>query len=198
MIDSITSRSTESLFRQFYSELRSIAQRMMLKEKAGNTLSATALVNESYLRIAPRTSEGFVWNSRDHFVATAAEAMRRTLIDRARAKQTQKRSCNRQQHALETVPQRKEEDLEWLLDVSAGLELLSKQDAKIASLVHIHLFGGLPIHEAGRMVGLTRWGSYQAWEFAVAWFAARSAILDTPVTAAGESPFSQRKPVSNY
>lgn len=175
MIDSITSRSTESLFRQFYGELRSIAQRLMLKEKSGNTLSATALVNESYLRITPRNMDGFVWNSRDHFVATAAEAMRRTLIDRARAKRTKKRYCGRQEFALETVPQHREEDLEWLLDVNDGLELLAKQDTKIASLVHLHLFGGLPIHEAGRMAGLTRWGSYQAWEFAVAWFAARAA-----------------------
>ncbi len=178
MIDSIASRSTDELFTQFYLELRKIAQRLMLKECCGNTLSATALVNEGYLRIVPAKSNGYIWNSRDHFVATAAEAMRLTLIDRARAKLATKRSCNRQEIALESLPESQLEDLGWLLDVSDGLKELRKQDDKIATLVHLHLFAGLPIVEAGRMAGLSKWGSYQGWRFALAWFAARSMDQD--------------------
>lgn len=178
MIDSIASRSTDELFSQFYRELRKIAQRLMLKERCGNTLSATALVNEGYLRIAPARSDGFIWNSRDHFVATAAEAMRLTLIDRARAKQAKKRARTRRDVSLQSIPEAQSEDLGWLLDVSEGLEELSKQDDKVAMLVHLHLFGGLPIAEAGRMVGLSKWSAYEGWKFAIAWFAARSADRD--------------------
>lgn len=174
MIESDSSRSTHFLFSQFYLELRLIAQRLMLREKTGNTLSATALVNEGYLRIAPERGTEFVWHTREQFVATAAEAMRRTLVDRARAKMAKKRSATRRELSLESIRDEADLDLDWLLDVNEGLQQLAMQDSKVAKLVNLHLFAGLSIAEAGQIAGLSRWGSYQAWEFAKAWFAART------------------------
>lgn len=166
--------TTDELYSQLYCELRRIAQRLMLGERLENTLTATALVNESYLRFGVHDAREYVWHSRAHFVASAAEAMRRVLIDRARAKNAIKRSCTRQLIELDSISNPLECDLDWLLDIDSGLTELSKYDSKVALLVKLHLFAGQSIHEAGQLVGLTRWASYQGWEFAVAWFAARS------------------------
>lgn len=154
---------------------------MMLRENRSHTLSATALVNESYLKLAPWEVDGFVWRTREQFVATAAEAMRRTLIDRARAKKAKKRNGQRTDLSLESLPDEIEVDLDWLLDVNDGLQELAMHDSKVALLVNLHLFAGLSIRQAGEIAGLTRWGAYKGWEFAVAWFEARSAETELQV-----------------
>lgn len=170
MIDTSEHASTADLYSEFHRELRRIAQRLMLRERSAHTLSATALVNEAYLRMTPQSAAGHVWPSRGQFFASAAESMRRVLIDHARRRKAQKRSGQRQAIQLESIGEQIDGNLDWVLDLAEGLERLAKQDSKAAMLVHLHVFGGLSIADAGAAVGLSRWGSYQAWKFAVAWF----------------------------
>jgi RNA polymerase sigma factor (TIGR02999 family) len=177
MIQIETARTTEGLFAEHYGALRRIAQKLMLSEGLQQTLTATALVNEGFLRVAPSSGQGISWESRRHFFKVVATTMRRILIDRARSKNAQKRSSNRIDIPVESLQSRLEGDLDWLLDIDEGLSKLECQDNKAAALVELHLFAGLSIQEAGHTVGLTRHGAYQAWEFAKAWFAARHALL---------------------
>lgn len=168
------SGATEELLPLVYDELRKLAAQKLAQEKPGQTLQATALVHEAYLRLvgdedAPR------WESRGHFFAAAAEAMRRILIDAAKAKQCLKRGGERKRVGLEEV----EATLggsaglsaDLMLDLDDALTRLRAKDATTAELVTLRLFAGLSVTEAGEALGLSRSTAYENWEYAQAWFA---------------------------
>ncbi len=165
--------STDGLFELAYDELRDIARGMMFHEKIGNTLSATALVNEAYLRLGKAR-----WDSRGHFFTSAAEAMRRILIDRARCKCTKKRSGTQQFVELDSLTNLSDIDLELLLDIDHLLIVLAGEDAQAAEMVKLRIFTGLNVIDAGKCLNLRKNAAYQLWDFCLSWFAVRLASND--------------------
>jgi RNA polymerase sigma factor (TIGR02999 family) len=151
-----------------YDELRKLAAQKLAQEKPGQTLEATALVHEAYLRLVD-TPEAQQWNGRGHFFAAAAEAMRRILVDNARRKQADKHGGGFRRvdpgraEAVATAPP---EDLLALDDV---LELLNRHDPTAGQLVKLHYFAGLSVEEAGEVLGLSRTSVYRLWTFVRAW-----------------------------
>ncbi|MCA9194855.1 MAG: RNA polymerase subunit sigma [Planctomycetales bacterium] len=164
----ISNAPTEALFVRVYDELRSMAQYLMRHERADHTLCSTGLVNEAFLRMQ-NTIE---WDSAAHFFTAAAEAMRRVLIDHARARSTQKRSSMRVPIDLHAVEDRGiQQDLDLLLDVDELLSRLEGEDSLAADFLRLRLFAGQSVVQAGQTLGLTRWSAYELWTFCQAWFA---------------------------
>jgi len=163
-----------------YQELQRLARGQMANERAGHTLQATALVHEAYLRLvgdqapgdAPSGSGASAWDCRGHFFAAAAEAMRRILIDHARAKQAIKRGGNRTQveldHALPPIvtPAASVEDL---LELNDALDKLEHAHPDKAELVKLLYFAGLNLEEAAAAHGISRTTAYRRWLFARVW-----------------------------
>ena len=151
-----------------YDELRRLAAEKMAREKPGQTLQPTALVHEAYIRLVdgPQAQH---WNSRGHFFAAAAEAMRRILIDRARARATQKRGGAARRVDLEGIEVADEERAEELLALDDALRELARHDAGAARLVELRYFGGLGHGEAAEALGLTRRAADRLWALARAW-----------------------------
>ena len=150
-----------------YDELRRLAGQMMAREKPGQTLDATALVHEAYLRLAGASGDG--WANRRHFFAACAEAMRRILIDRARARRAEKRGGARERVAIELDQLAARYGDAELLAVDSVLDGLAGTDAEAADLARLHIFGGLSIEEAGAALGMARATAYRNWSFARAW-----------------------------
>ena len=159
----------EELLPLVYEQLRVLARARMSQERADHTLQSTALVHEAYLRIVHSSAAGQHWHSRAHFFAAAAEAMRRILIESARAKKCLKRGGEMNQLELcEHIPL-PEESLDDLLDIDAGLKRLQAVDSVAAELVKLRLFAGMSVTEAGAALGLARTAAYDNWKFAKAW-----------------------------
>ena len=151
-----------------YDELRKLAAQKLAQEKPGQTLEATALVHEAYLRLVD-TPEAQQWNGRGHFFAAAAEAMRRILVDNARRKQAEKHGGGLQRVDLgraEAVAAAPPDDL---LALDDALELLTRHDPTAGQLVKLHYFAGLSVEEAGEVLGLSRTSVYRLWTFVRAW-----------------------------
>jgi RNA polymerase sigma factor (TIGR02999 family) len=170
--------AAEKLFPVVYDELRRLAADYLAQEKPGNTLQATALVHEAYLRLVdakPRDerSESRAWQGRSHFLATAALAMRHILIDHARRKQRDKHGGGRRRVELadhaDPRPDLKADDAERLLALDAALTRLAEADRQAVELVQLHTFGGLSVEDAGHHLGLSRAAAYRLWAFARAW-----------------------------
>lgn len=168
--------TTEVIFARVYDELRKLVESMMFHERNDHTLSATALVNAAYVRLEHHQSEK-IWDTRGHFFSAAAEAMRRILIDRARARKTQKRSAVRESLALESLAG-DAEDIDLLLDLDALLDRLEAEDPLAAEFVKLRVFAGRSIVEAGKLLKLSPWSSYQLWDFCESWFAVRTTDQD--------------------
>jgi RNA polymerase sigma factor (TIGR02999 family) len=154
-----------------YDELRKVAAQKLAHEKSGQTLDATALVHEAYLRLVDGDRRGLSspWNSRGHFFAAAAEAMRRILVDRARARLALKRGGNGQRVDLEWDHlQARYTDTE-LIDTNDLLDDLARADAEAAEVARLHVFGGFSLEEAGTIRGTSRATAYRNWAFARAW-----------------------------
>jgi RNA polymerase sigma factor (TIGR02999 family) len=169
--------AAEQLLPLVYAELRKLAAEKMAQEKPGQTLQATALVHEAYLRLAHGTKSQH-WDSRGHFFAAAAEAMRRILIDAARSKASRKRGgawkridLNRADLASQAAP----DDLVILDDT---LEKLARSDPEAAQLVKLHFFAGLSVDQAGELLGFSRSTAYERWTYARAWL--HSELQDQP------------------
>jgi RNA polymerase sigma factor (TIGR02999 family) len=143
--------------------LRRLAARQLATEKPGQTLDATALVHEAYLRLAGEQR----FESRGHFFAAAAEAMRRILIDRARARATAKRGGDRQRVDLDDLPAA-QPDVE-LLRLDDALTELEKHDELAARLVKLRYFAGCSHQEAAESLGITRRAADRLWALARAW-----------------------------
>ena len=149
-------------------ELRRLAAERLAHEKPGQTLEATALVHEAYLRLVD-VEQAQHWNSRGHFFAAAAEAMRRILVGTARRKGRAKHGGGRQRVDLNAVQVALDMPAEHLLALDEALTRLAAQDAQAARLVDLHCFAGLSIEQAAEMLGISARTAYRDWSFAQAW-----------------------------
>jgi len=151
-----------------YDELRKLAAQKLAEEKPGQTLEATALVHEAYLRLV-NTDKAQDWNSRGHFFAAAAEAMRRILVDNARRKQTGKRGGDRMRQDLEVLDIAIPEIPEDLVALDEALKKLATTDKTAAELVHLRFFAGLPLAEIASLLGISGRTADRLWAYARAW-----------------------------
>jgi RNA polymerase sigma factor (TIGR02999 family) len=151
-----------------YDELRRLASRKMAREKPGQTLQATALVHEAFLRLVD-TPSARVWENRRHFFSAAAEAMRRILIENARRKCTEKHGGGRTRVDLDEAEPVVCFAPDELLDLDDALSLLAHEDPDAAQLVKLRLFTGLSVEQAAEVLGVSRAGAYQTWTYARAW-----------------------------
>ena len=158
--------ASEELLPLVYRELRNLAAQRLANEKAGQTLQATALVHEAYLRLVGGESAES-WNSRGHFYSAAAIAMRRILIERARRKRSIKHGGEVQRVDLEDPPAPKEDEKLLLLD--EALEELAKEDSVAAQVVELKRFGGLNHEEIAVTLAMTVYQARQKWSYARAW-----------------------------
>jgi RNA polymerase sigma factor (TIGR02999 family) len=151
-----------------YDELRKLAAQKLAHEKPGQTLDATALVHEAYLRLVGDEAEP-CWNSRGHFFAAAAESMRRILIDKARHKATRKRGGRLQPFSLEQLEAAREDRAEELLALDEALGELETHDGQAAQLVKLRFFVGLTHQQAAEALGIGRRTADRLWALARAW-----------------------------
>lgn len=151
-----------------YEELRKLAAARLAEETPGNTLTATALVHEAYLRLVG-PADAARWHNRGHFFAAAAEAMRRILVDAARRKRTEKHGGHRRRVELADVPARHDVADERLLALDAALTRLAAEDPVAARVVELRHFAGLSIEDAAATLGLSRAAAYRHWTYARAW-----------------------------
>src|SRR5262245_34731304 len=163
--------AAEQLLPLVYDELRQLAAAQLAAEKPGQTLQATALVHEAYLRVVGDQPDR-KWPGRTYFFAAAAEAMRRILVDQARKKTAAKRGGpNARREPLdsdlaETAPPAE------VVGVHDALDHLAAEDSLTAQLVKLHYFGGMPLEEAGEMLGMSRATAYRLWTYARTWLKA--------------------------
>jgi RNA polymerase sigma factor (TIGR02999 family) len=160
-----------------YDELRRLAAERLAHEKPGQTLQATALVHEAYLRLVGN-GEGSRWNSRGHFFAAAAEAMRRILVDNARRKQTKKRGGGRARLDLDQFAAATSERLDDVLDIDAALVGLANADPQAAELVKLRYFAGLSIPQAAAALGISPRSADFLWAYARAWLLRSLGVAD--------------------
>jgi len=160
--------ASEQLLPLVYDELRKLAAQKLAQEKPGQTLQATALVHEAYLRLVG-TGTAQQWDSRGHFFAAAAEAMRRILIDQARRKQAEKHGGGWQRHDLLEAELAIDSTGGDLLAVDAALSRLATQEPLIARLVELRVFTGLTLAEAAKCLGLSQRMAFRHWAYARAW-----------------------------
>jgi RNA polymerase sigma factor (TIGR02999 family) len=157
--------AAEKLLPLVYEELRRLAAQRLAHEMSGQTLQATALVHEAYLRLVD-TEKVQQWNSRGHFFAAAAEAMRRILVEQARRKQADKRGGRRRRVPLEDADAAYTPPDDDLLAIDEALTRLAGEDPQAARLIQLRFFGGLSIEEAAEIVGLSRSSAYEHWAYA--------------------------------
>jgi len=162
--------ASEALLPLVYEELRKLANTRLANEKSGQTLQATGLVHEAYLRLlGPDSSMARDWDGRGHFFAAAAEAMRRILIDRARAKNALKRSGRGRRIALDSGILALDECPAELIELDEALERFAAVDAKKAELVKLRFFAGLTLKQAAGLLGISLSTAERQWAFSRAW-----------------------------
>jgi RNA polymerase sigma factor (TIGR02999 family) len=160
--------AAERLLPLVYDELRRLAAAKLANEKPGQTLQATALVHEAYLRlVGTEKPEG--WDSRGHFFAAAAEAMRRILVDNARMKRTLRRGRSAIRLALDQVQPAVVSRDEDLLPLNEALDRLEQIDKTKADLVKLRYFAGLSIPQAAKALGISVTTANRYWAYARAW-----------------------------
>lgn len=158
----------EQLLPLVYDELRKLAAQKLAQEKPGQTLQATALVHEAYLRLVEGDRAPH-WNSRGHFFAAAAEAMRRILVDQARRKISLRRGGNLQRHPIEDQEIQAPEPSVDLLAVHEALERFQDVDAAAAQVVKLRYFAGLTIPQVAEALGISTSTADRSWAYARAW-----------------------------
>jgi len=158
-------RAAGELLPLVYDELRKLAAEKMAQEKPGQTLQATALVHEAYLRLVD-TKAAAGWNSRGHFFAAAAEAMRRILVDNARRKRSRKRGGDQHRIDLNLPPDASPARHDDLLDLDEALAQLSAADPQAAELVKLRYFAGLTVAEAAAVLGVSPRTADFLWAYA--------------------------------
>jgi RNA polymerase sigma factor (TIGR02999 family) len=157
--------AAEQLLPLVYEELRKLAAHKLAQEKPGQTLQATALVHEAYLRLVD-VEKAQHWNSRGHFYAAAAEAMRRILIDDARRKQADKRGGPRKRIPLDAADVAYTPPQEDILSIDEALTRLVAEDPQAAQLIQLRYFAGLSLADAAEVVGISRSNAYEHWAYA--------------------------------
>ena len=167
-IDQGDAHAAEQLLPLVYDELRKLAAVKLAQEKPGQTLQATALVHEAYLRLVD-ADRARRWDGRGHFFAAAAEAMRRILVESARRKRSHKRGGDLVRHDLDEVQLAAPELGEDLIALDEALARLAVKDPVKAQLVELRHFAGLTIEQAAQALGLSTTTAYRYWNYARAW-----------------------------
>jgi RNA polymerase sigma-70 factor, ECF subfamily len=152
---------------EVYNELKRLAHHYMAREKAGQTLQATALVNEAYLKLAKEKAH--FWKNRSHFCAIAASAMRELLVERARARAASKRGGSRVRVSFEDVLAPSDSKPADLLALNEALERLGGMDPQLAQIVEMRFFGGLTIEETAEHLNTSPATVKRSWSMAKAW-----------------------------
>jgi RNA polymerase sigma factor (TIGR02999 family) len=158
-------RAAEQLLPLVYEELRKLAAQKLAQEKPGQTLEATALVHEAYIRLVD-VKKAQHWNSRAHFFAAAAEAMRRILVDQARKKKSRKRGGGLERLPLEEVHISAPQQAVDLLAVNDALEKLERLDKSAADLVKLRYYAGLTLPQAAEALGISSSTADRQWAYA--------------------------------
>jgi RNA polymerase sigma factor (TIGR02999 family) len=167
-IDQGDPHAAEQLLTLVYDELRMLAAQRLAHEKPGQTLQATALVHEAYLRLVD-TDKAQNWNSRGHFFAAAAEAMQRILVERARRKERIRHGGGRRRMDLLDAEVAAPTDDEQVLLLDEALARLAAARPQAAELVKLRFFAGLNLEQAAPILGLSTRTSRRLWAFARAW-----------------------------
>lgn len=160
--------AAEQLLPLVYEELRRLAAEKMREERPGQTLQATALVHEAYIRLVD-VEKAQHWDSRGHFFAAAAEAMRRILVDNARRKASSKRGGSLERHVFEEAKVTTPDHADELLALDEALTQLAEVDAVSAELVKLRFFAGLTTDQAAEALGMSPRSAYYAWTYARSW-----------------------------
>ena len=160
-------RAVDELLPLVYQELRHLAAQKISKEPPGQTLQATALVHEAYIRLVGAEAQNF--SGRTHFFAAAAEAMRRILIDNARRKYRLKHGGGRQKIDLNDAEIAIEAPSDDLIALDEALERLAQKDKVKADLVKLRFFAGLTLEQAASILGLSQTTAKRHWTYARAW-----------------------------
>jgi RNA polymerase sigma factor (TIGR02999 family) len=160
-------RATEELLPLIYEELRLLAAQKMSQEPPGQTLQATALVHEAYLRLVKIEAQN--WDSRGHFFAAAAEAMRRILVDKARRKKSKQAGGEHKKIDMNDAFLAIEEPKDDILAVNEALDKLAKEDAKLAEVIKLRYFGGLTLDQIAAIMGIGRRTADRYWALGRAW-----------------------------
>jgi RNA polymerase sigma factor (TIGR02999 family) len=160
--------AAEQLLPLVYHELRELAAQRLATEKPGQTLQATALVHEAYIRLVGDEPCQH-WDGRGHFFSAAAEAMRRILIENARRKKRVKHGGDRQRIDLLDQNLAADDIPDELIALDAALTKLELEDPPSAELVKLRVFAGLSIEQAGEALGFSRATAYRQWKYARAW-----------------------------
>ena len=162
--------ASEELLPLVYGELRRLANDLIAREKPGQTLQATALVHEAYVRLlGPIDSEGSRWDNRGHFFVAAAQAMRRILVDRARARGAMKRGGGAPQLRLDPESLTLNEVPGEIIDLDDALRRLAEAHPDKANLVSLRFFGGLTMKQAAAALDIAPATADRHWAFARAW-----------------------------
>jgi RNA polymerase sigma factor (TIGR02999 family) len=161
-------RAAEQLLPLVYDELRKLAAQRLTQERPGQTLQATALVHEAYLRLVGSNAERR-WDSRGHFFAAAAEAMRRILIDRARQQHSAKRGGRRARLPCNFDELAAPEFSDDAIALDEALTRLAEEEPRKAKLVELRFFAGLSLDEAAATLGISPATADRDWAFARAW-----------------------------
>lgn len=167
-IDAGDPHAAQQLLPMVYEELRKLAAAKLVQENPGQTLQATALVHEAYIRLVD-VADAQYWDSRGHFFAAAAEAMRRILVEQARRKARLKRGgelVRHELHEFEIATQMKHDEI---IAVDEALQKLRAQDAATAQLVKLRYFAGMTIPECAEALGISSRKADQLWAYARAW-----------------------------
>lgn len=161
-------QAAEQLLPLVYEELRKLAAARMARESPGQTLTATALVHEAYIRLVD-VEQARNWDSRGHFFAAAAEAMRRILVDQARRKRSERRGGRHKRQALDVAEIAVAEPSGNVVDISDALDRLQRIDPRKAQLVKLRYFAGLTIPQAADALGISSATADRYWAYARAW-----------------------------
>lgn len=169
-IDNGDKHATDRLLQIVYDELRVLAKARLAQERPGHSLQATALVHEAYIRlVGPQCDRNQSWDNRGHFFAAAAEAMRRILIDRARARGAIKRGGDARRLSLDASMLTVEEVPAEILDLHESLLRFETEDPDKAMLVKLRFFAGLTLKESAEVLGLPPTTADRHWAYAKAW-----------------------------
>jgi RNA polymerase sigma factor (TIGR02999 family) len=165
-IESGDPSAADQLLPLVYDELRKLAAARLAQEKPGQTLQATALVHEAYLRLLGPEGNDQSWNSRGHFFAAAAEAMRRILVESARRKKSVKAGGGMKRVGLEHMPGIFDAAPDDLLALDEAMTKLEGDDAQAAAVAKLHLFSGLTIDQTATSLGVHRATAFRHWAYA--------------------------------
>ena len=179
-------KATDELLPLVYEELRLLAAQKLSHEPPGQTLQATALVHEAYLRLVGDEPQG--WANRGHFFAAAAEAMRRILVERARRRQSAKRGGSLQRVALDEAILPVDDPKEDILALNEALDRLAAEDDKLAEVVKLRYFAGLTLNQIAELMGVTRRTLDRHWALGRAW-------LYQEMTGGQDTPHDPPEPV---